>query len=242
MKIIITNKQYNTLVENIGRTTDIDEGIGEFVKSAIGRFSRKKSLSKNPIDVEVRNVFTRDLDAEIMKRDKQFPNNKSDAEFTNSFLRIKAVYDRIRLCTYLEPSDPEYLSVDDANWAIDTLIKYIYQIYDRNLKSVYKPGRGKKLLELANSMRWVKESEIPVHKSKSKPKSVPRGTSKKSTPPKPKPAPAPVQPTITKGDMMWLRNEKVVIVEPNIDPDHSKVRYDGENIVFVANNKELIPI
>jgi hypothetical protein len=268
MKIIITNKQYNTLVENITKNTDLDESIGEFVKSTIGRFSRKKSLSKNPIDVSVRNVFTRDLDAEIMKKDKEFPNNRSEVDFTNTLLRIKAVYEKIKLCAYLEPSDPEYLSVDDANWAIDTLIQYIYQIYDKNLKSVYKPlttinskkskSRGGKLIQLVNYMRRVRDNEIPVHKPKIKPKSVPRGTSKKSTPPKPvvkpKPAKKPAksvptpqpasipQPKINKGDMMWYRKEKVIVITPNIDSDHSQVRYDGENIPFPALNKELIPI
>jgi hypothetical protein len=237
MKIIITNKQYNTLVENITKTSQIDEGIGALVKSMVGRLSKKKSLSKKPIDVSVRNVFTRDLDAEIMKRDKQFPNNINELDFQNTLLRIKSVYEKIRLNSYLPLDDPEYLPVDDANWAIDTLIKYIYQIQQSNLKPVYR-SRGKKLLKLANDMKWVKDTEVPAHKPKSKPKSVPRGTSPKATPPKPKPAP---QPTINKGDMMWYNNNKVIVIDPNFSGS-TLVRDDGKNTPFLVLTKDLKPI
>jgi hypothetical protein len=251
MKIIITNKQYNTLVENITNDTDIDEGVGEFVKSVLGSFSKKKSIYKNPIDVEVRNSFTKNLDADIRKRDKEFPNNKRDLDFENTLLRIKAVYDKIKLSTYLKPEDSDFLSVDDANWAIDTLIMYLYEIYDKNLKSVYKSfratdkskTRGGKLIGLVNSMKRVKENEIPVHKTKPKRKSVPRGTPKKSTPPKPtNPVPTPPQSTIKKGDLMWYKGKKIIVTEPNIDKDHSMIRYDGETIQFPAINQELKPI
>jgi hypothetical protein len=255
MKIIITNKQYNTLVENITKNQAIDEGIGELIKATIGRFSKKKSLSKQPIDVSVRNVFTRDLNADITKRDKEFPNDIREVEFTNSLLRIKAVYDTIRLCAYLSPFDPEHLPVDDVNWAIDTLIQYIYQIYHKNLKSIYKSSRGKKLLELIDSMKRVKDSEIPVHKKQQAPpyrKNVPRGTSKKSTPPKsapykPKPKPTPAsQPEITKGEKMWLKTSSatrlVIVLTPNIKNGESEVRYDGEVNPFIVYNDNLHPL
>lgn len=240
MKIIITNKQYNVLVEHITKTPTIDEGIGALVKSTLGRLSKKKSLSKKPIDVEVRNVFTRDLDTEIMKKDKQFPNNLNELDFQNTLLRIKSVYEKIRLNAYLPPDDPEYLPVDDANWAIDTLIKYIYQIERSNLKPIYR-SRKKKLLQLADGMRWVRDSDVPVHKPKSKPKSVPRGTSPKATPPKPTP-----QQTITKGEKMWLKipniTRMVVVITPNITNGRSEVRFDGEVNPFIVHNNTLHPL
>lgn len=248
MKIIITNKQYNTLVEHITKAPQIDEGIGELIRTTLGRFSRKKSLNQKPIDASVRNVFTKDLNDEIMKKDKQFPNNVRDLDFQNTLLRIKSVYEKIRLNAYLPPDDPEYLPVDDANWAIDTLIKYIYQIQRSNLKPVYR-SRGKKLLELANGMKWVKDTEVPKYKPKVKPKSVPRGTSPSATPPKPKPkkpAPAPVTPTITKGEKMWLKTPNmtrlVIVLTPNIKNGESEVRYDGEVNPFIVYNDNLHPL
>lgn len=179
MKIIITNKQYKTLVENVTKTPAIDEGVGELVRSVLGRFSRKKSVAKNQINPQ--NSIAQELDADIRKKDTQFPNNQTDIDFMNTLLRIKATYEKIRLNAYLEPNDPNHININDANRAINSLIQYIATTYKKNLKGVYKGinnnrykggSRGAKLLRLADSMKHLSSSEIPKHNTNS----VPRGT------------------------------------------------------------------
>jgi hypothetical protein len=78
------------------------------------------------------NIFIKDLDDNIKKTNKEFPNNVKSADFLSSVMSIAACYDSI-----IDATKKGNLPVDSANGIINDLREYVKNILDVKLSGSY---------------------------------------------------------------------------------------------------------